>query len=121
MPKTLPLMRLSRDEEALLRRWMYDEVHYQDGVGPAKRLQVEHRVAPADLATFAAAAMPDPSEQERAGLGPPPDGPPIWPWSEMAWDARLSEARDALSEAAGQAQIRVGRGAVTREVEGIRI
>ncbi len=26
-------MRLSRDEEAFLRHWMYDEVHYQDGPG----------------------------------------------------------------------------------------
>ena len=36
-----PLMKLSRDEEVFLRHWMYDEVHYRDGQGPAKRLQLE--------------------------------------------------------------------------------
>jgi hypothetical protein len=42
MPNTHPRMRLSRDEEAFLRQWMYDETHYQEGTGPAKRLQVQH-------------------------------------------------------------------------------
>jgi hypothetical protein len=31
-------MRLSPEEETFLRHWMYDEVHYQNGTGPAKRL-----------------------------------------------------------------------------------
>jgi len=51
----------------LLRHWMYDEVHYQDGTGPAKRLQLQHRAIPADLAVLIAAAIPEPSDQEEAG------------------------------------------------------
>lgn len=95
-----PLMKLSRDEEIFLRHWMYDELHYQDGQGPAKRLQVEHRAVPADLAVLIAAAVPDPAEQEAAGLGPPPAEPPIWPWSEERLHSRLSDARAVLSTVA---------------------
>ena len=76
-----PKMKLSHDEEAFLRHWMYDEVHYRDGQGPAKRSQLEHRAVPADLAVLIAAALPDLADQEAAGLGSPPAEPPTWPWS----------------------------------------
>ena len=70
-------MRLSRDEESFLRHWMYDEVHYQDGPGPAKRLQLEHGAVPADLATLIAAAIPDAADQRNrpasASAGPSAD------------------------------------------------
>jgi hypothetical protein len=98
MPKKLPLMRLSRDEELFLRHWIYDEAHYQDGPGAAKRLQLQHRAIPADLALLIAAAIPDPVDQEDAGLGPPPVEPPRWPWSEAAWRERVSAARAALAD-----------------------
>ena len=101
MPNKLPLVKLSRDEELFLRHWMYDEVHYQDGRGPAKQLQLRHRAAPADLATLIAAAIPDPADQEAAGVGPRPAEPPTWPWSEDALRARLDEARTALGVEAG--------------------
>jgi hypothetical protein len=97
MPSKHPLMKLSRDEELFLRHWMYDEVHYQEGQGPAKRLQVQHGAIPADLGTLIAAAIPDPREQEVAGIGPPPAQPPKWPWSEETLRARLREARSALT------------------------
>jgi hypothetical protein len=97
MPNKRPLMKLSRDEEVFLRHWMYDEFHYQDGHGPAKRLQLEHRAVPADLAVLIAAGVPDPADQEAAGLGPPPSEPPTWPWSDEVLQARLSEARTALA------------------------
>ncbi len=100
MPKKLPLMRLSRDEELFLRHWIYDEAHYQGGPGPAKRLQLQHRAIPADLAVLIAAAIPDLIDQEKASLGPPPVEPSTWPWSEEAWRERVSEARAALAEAA---------------------
>jgi hypothetical protein len=90
-------MKLSRDEEVFLRHWMYDEVHYRDGLGPAKRLQLEHRAVPADLAVLIAAAVPDPADQEAAGLGPPPADPPTWPWTDEVLQTRLSEAKTALS------------------------
>ena len=93
-------MRLSRDEELFLRHWIYDEAHYQDGLGPAKRLQLQHRAIPADLAVLIAAAIPDSIDQEEEALGSPPVEPPIWPWSETAWRERVSEARAALAEAA---------------------
>ena len=96
MPKMHPLMRLSRDEEIFLRHWMYDEVHYQAGIGPAKRLQVRQQVPPADLALLIAAALPDLTEQEAAGHGPPPTEPPAWPWSAETLQARVAEARAAL-------------------------
>jgi hypothetical protein len=104
MPKKLPLMRLSRDEDLFLRHWMYDEVHYQDGPGPAKQLQLEHRAIPADLAVLVAAAIPDPIDQEEAGLGPPPLEPPTWPWSEETWWVRISEVRASLAGAASEVE-----------------
>jgi hypothetical protein len=95
MPSTHPPLKLSRDEERFLRHWIYDEAHYRDGAGPAKRLQVEHGVVPADLASLAAAAMPDPEDQA-AAADVPPAGPPFWPWTRDALRARLAEARAAL-------------------------
>lgn len=98
MQKTRPPMSLSRDEEVFLRQWMHDEVHFMDRLGPAKRLQLEHRAAPADLATLIAAAIPDPLQQEAAAHASLPDEPPIWPWrSEDALRSRIEEARRALS------------------------
>jgi hypothetical protein len=97
MPNKHPQMKLSPDEERFLRHWMYDEWHYREGRGPAKRLQLEHRAIPADLATLIAAAIPDPAEQHAAGIGPPPSEPPRWPWTEESLRARLAEARAALN------------------------
>jgi hypothetical protein len=98
MPNKRPLMKLSRDEEVFLRHWMYDEVHYQDGPGPAKRLQLRHQATPADLATIIAAAIPDLEDQEAAGFGPSPSEPPRWPWPGETLRTRLAEARAALAE-----------------------
>ena len=89
-------MKLSSDEESFLRHWMYDEVHYQDGPGPAKRLQLEHGAIPDDLSTLIAAAIPDPDDQETAGHGPPPGESPAWPWPGDLLRQRLVEARKAL-------------------------
>jgi hypothetical protein len=107
MPKTHPRMRLSRDEELFLRHWMYDEVHYQERVGPAKRLQRQHQVVPADLAILVAAALPDLAEQERAGRTAPAE-PPTWPWSDKTLAARLAEARATLAERACAGETRGG-------------
>lgn len=95
-------MKLSPEEETFLRHWMYDEVHYKDGPGPAKKLQLEHGVPPADLATLIAVAIPDTTVQEAAGLGPPPAAAPLWPWSEDALRRRLAEARAVLVHKARQ-------------------
>jgi hypothetical protein len=92
-----PLMKLSPDEARFLQHWMYDEVHYQEGADPAKRLQLQNRVISADLAALIAAAVPDLADQEAAGLGPPPLEPPTWPWSEEGLVARVREARAALA------------------------
>src|SRR4051812_24542585 len=100
MPSKHPLMGLSPDEESFLRCWMFDEAHYQEGIGPAKRLQLQHRAIPADLAILIAAGMPDPGEQEAAGEGSPPAEPPTWPWTEGALTARLAEARAVLARRA---------------------
>jgi hypothetical protein len=98
MLNTHPLMRLSREEEVFLRHWIYDEAHYLDGPGPAKRLQVQHGVSPADVAVLIAATIPDPADQEAAGLGPPPAEGPRWPWSDEAFQRRVTAARDVLAE-----------------------
>lgn len=98
MPTKHPRMKLSPEEETFLRHWMYDEAHYQAGVGPAKRLQLQHRVTPADLAALIAAGLPDPADQEAAGLGPPPAPPPTWPWSDEGFVSRLAEARATLAQ-----------------------
>lgn len=109
MPKTLPQMRLSRDEDLFLRRWMYDEVHYQEGQGPAKRLQIQHQAMPADLAVIVAAGIPDLVEQERIAGGAPSISSPAWPWSDEEYRSRLAEARRVLSErrATGSAEQRM--------------
>ena len=94
--KHLP-MKLSPEEELFLRHWMYDEARYQDGPGPAKRLQLQHRAVPADLAILIAAAIPDFAEQQAAGLSPPSDQSPSWPWTEESLRARLAEAQAILA------------------------
>jgi hypothetical protein len=91
-------MRLSDEEAHFLRHWMHDEVHYQDGQGPAKRLQLLHHAIPADLAMLIAAAIPEPEDQEAAGLTPPPAEPLAWPWSEEGFRVRVAEARTVLAE-----------------------
>jgi hypothetical protein len=88
-------MKLSPDEDLFLRHWIYDEAHSRDGVGMAKRLQVEHRVVPADLAAIIAAAIPDPLEQAEAARRPPAS-PPQWPWHDDDFQKRLAEARGML-------------------------
>lgn len=98
MPNTHLQLRLSREEDLFLRHWMYDEVHYQDGVGPAKRLQRQHDAVPAKLAILIAAAVSDPADQEATGLGPPPPEPPTWPWSKDELQVRLTEAQAVLAE-----------------------
>ena len=60
MPNKHPRMRLSREEETFLRHWIYDEAHYQEGTGPAKRLQLQHRARPADVAILIAAGFRSP-------------------------------------------------------------
>src|SRR5262245_522929 len=96
MPSKHPPMKLFPDEELFLRHWIYDEAHYLNGVGPAKRLQVEHKVVPADLAAIIAAAIPDPQAQAEAASTPPSVSPPRWPWSGDAFQMRLAEARTLL-------------------------
>ena len=102
MPKKPPMMSLSRDEDLFLRHWIHDEAHYREGVGSAKWLQLQHQATPADLAILIAAAIPDPIDQEEAGLGPPPIELPTWPWSEESWGRRLSEARAVLAGMASE-------------------
>ena len=97
MPSKHPPMKLSRDEELFLRHWIYDEAHFQNGVGPAKRLQVENRVAPANLAALVAAAIPDPVDQEAAATAPPLSSP-RWPWDGDSLQLRLAEARGVRIE-----------------------
>ena len=74
-------MKLCHEEEIFLRHWIYDEWHFREGTGPAKRLQVAHKVPPFELALIIAAAMTEPGEQESAAEGPPPAEPPVWPWT----------------------------------------
>jgi hypothetical protein len=98
MPNKPPRMKPSRDEKVYLRHWMYDEVHYRDGPGTAKVLQRDHGASPAELATLIAAAIPDPDDQATAGFGPPPEEPPVWPWSEAEFRNRLADAQSILTE-----------------------
>ena len=88
-----PCMKLCLEEESFRRHWMFDEVHYQDEQGPAKRLQIAKQVSPADLAVLIAAGLPDLADQEAAGQGPPPVTEPVWPWTEQTLRSRLDEAR----------------------------
>jgi hypothetical protein len=91
-------MKLSLEEETYLRHWMYDEMHFREGIGPAKRLQLQRQVRPSDLAKIIAAAIPDPTEQWVAGEGPPPRESPVWPWSGDGLRDRLHEAEAILGD-----------------------
>jgi hypothetical protein len=102
-------MKLSRDEEIYLRHWMYEELHCREGPGRAKRLQFDHGVLSADLAALIAAAISVPDDQEAAGLGPPPDEAPKWPWSAESFQDRLQAARRLLADRSAD-----GRGFVPR-------
>jgi hypothetical protein len=97
MPSKRQPMKLSPDEELFLRHWMYDEVHYLDGPGLAKQLQLRHSAVPADLAVLIAAAIPDAAEQAAAGNSPPPAPCPRWPWHDDMLSDRVREARALLS------------------------
>ncbi len=90
-------MKLLPEEERFLRAWMHDEMRYQQGTGPAKRLQVSHGAIPADLAVLIAAAIPDPLDQLAASQDPPV-GQVIWPWSPEQLRERVAEARACLKE-----------------------
>jgi hypothetical protein len=89
-------MKLSREEERFLYRWIYDEARYEHGPGPAKRIQLLEQAKPAELAVIIAAAIPSPAEQERIALGPPPDVPLNWPWSGDEFQRRVAEAQSVL-------------------------
>ena len=88
-----PKMNLFREEEVFLRRWIYDEAHFQDGRGPAKSLQLEHGVISADLSILIAAAIPDLVDQEAAGNSPPLE-PPAWPWTEASLRAQTRRSSE---------------------------
>src|SRR5436305_3974826 len=97
MPKTHPRLTLSPEEELFLRQWMFDEVHFEEGQGPAQRLQVAQGVRPAELSLLIAAALPDPAEQQAAVSGGTRSACPTWPWSAQSFKDRLGEAQAILA------------------------
>ena len=97
MPKTHPRLTLSPEEELFLRQWMFDEVHFEEGQGPAKRQQVTQKVRPAELSLLIAAALPDPAEQEAAISEATRSACPTWPWSVQSFQDRLGEAQAILA------------------------
>jgi hypothetical protein len=96
MPKTHPRMMLCPEEEQFLRQWMFDEVHFEEGIGPAKRLQVAKGVRPAELSLLIAAALPEPADQQAAVSRADRSSIPQWPWTEKSLQDRLSEAQAIL-------------------------
>jgi hypothetical protein len=76
---------------------MYDEVHYHEGRGPAKVLQLNHHVTAAELGILIAAAMPDSATQQSAAVNAPSLDLIKWPWTDAALTARLAEARSILA------------------------
>ncbi len=97
MPKTHPRLTLSPEERFFLRQWMFAEVHFEEGQGPAKRLQVAQGVRPAELSLLIAAALPDPAEQQAAVSGATRSACPTWPWSARSFQDRLEEAQAILA------------------------
>jgi hypothetical protein len=104
MPKSHPRMKLSPEEELFLRQWMFDEVHFEEGQGPAKRQQVAQGVRPAKLSLLIAAALPNPAEQQAAVSESTRTPFPTWPWSVQSFRGRLGEAQAIL--ASRQSRIR---------------
>lgn len=87
-------MDLTAKEEQFLQAWMHDELHFREGTGPAKRLQREHLVKPADLAVLIAAWLPDPDEQFRLAEAVMPQSHLEWPWaSREEFERRLCQAK----------------------------
>ena len=82
---------------------MHDEVHYQEGQGPAKRFAASASGNPAELATLIAAAFPIRRINEAAGFATPSAEPLVWPWSEERFRARLAEAQAVLAERTAEA------------------
>ncbi len=99
MPNTPPLLRLSPDEEEFLRRWIYDEAHYDSGTGQEKLLQLENTAIAAELGLLIAAGMPDPKAQLAASLEPPSARQITWPWTKEQLRVRVEEARAVLADA----------------------
>src|SRR5437764_1175832 len=97
MPKTHPRLILSPEEALFLRQWMFDEVHFEEGNGPAKRLQVAQGVRPAELSLLIAASLPDPAEQQASVAGATRSICAAWPWSAQSFQDRLGEARAVLA------------------------
>jgi hypothetical protein len=97
MPKTHRRLTLSPEEELFLRQWMFDEVHFEEGLGPAKRLQVAQGVRPAELSLLIAASLPDPAEQQTAVSRATRSACPTWPWSVQSFRHRLGEAQAMLA------------------------
>jgi hypothetical protein len=92
-----PHLTFSPEEGLFLRQWMFDEVHFEEGQGPAKRLQVAQGVRPAELSLLIAAALPDPAEQQAAVSGATRSACPTWPWSAQSFQDRLGEAHAILA------------------------
>ncbi len=91
-------MNLSLPEERFLQAWMRDEFHFRQGPGPAKRLEREHQIMPADLAALIAAWLPDPHEQSRRAEQASPEERVEWPWqSREEFETRLHQAREELA------------------------
>jgi hypothetical protein len=94
-------MKLSPKQENFLKHWMYEELHFRDKslARPAKELQRQQPVVPAQIAAIIAAWMPDPIEQDKVLQGPPPETPPEWPWaSREEFQDLLSKATQELEE-----------------------
>src|SRR4029077_1989128 len=97
MTQKYPPLTLSPEEELFLRQWMFDEVHFEEGQGPAKLLQVAQGVRPAELSLLIAAALPDPAAQQAAVSGATRSACPTWPWSAQSFQDRLGEAQALLA------------------------
>ena len=101
-------MKLSHEEDIFLRHWIYDEVHFHEGTGPAKRLQVAHKIPPANLALIIAAALTEAGAQEADGRWSAAHGIAGWPWPEDSCARRIEEARQLL----GSPRAGIGKGDV---------
>jgi len=85
-----------------------DETQYEAGIGPAKQLQLQQQLKPADLAILIAAGLPDPVAQEAAGRGPPPAGVPTL--ALVARELHLQVGRSARCPGAAAGRTRRGNG-----------
>lgn len=88
-----PRPKLTPEETAFLRAWIWEEAHPHVVENGAKRLQIERNPHASPILADIATATMTADEQVDVANGPKPSDVPAWPWSsDQELRARHEEA-----------------------------